>query len=314
MPYGDLPAYGSDAWKAGVPRDVGADWDFDDVRDHYLRELYGEDAATLAARDPALFADLSRATSAHVMEATLAEWRRPDSPTRGGVVWTLQDVVPGAGWGVLDAAGAPKAAWYRLKRAFRPVQLTITDEGVNGLALHVLNETAQAVEAELSLVALAEGARPVVRCARTLALTPRSAQTITAFDLLGAFFDFGHVYRFGPPAHDAVVARLATLEGATLAQAVHYPLGRRLPRPAPTVTAILAAEGDGWMLTLETDRLVEEAWIGAPGLRPDDDGFALAPGLKTVVRLKRSGPIADPAVTVRASGGAILCQASSLRS
>ncbi|MEA2291676.1 MAG: beta-mannosidase, partial [Solirubrobacteraceae bacterium] len=67
-------------WTAGVPRDVGADWDFEDVRDRYLGLLFGEDPAELRRVDPDRYLELSRATSGEVMAVVMGEWRRAASP------------------------------------------------------------------------------------------------------------------------------------------------------------------------------------------------------------------------------------------
>lgn len=297
-----VPAVHDPRWKARTPRDVGAAWDFEDVRDHYLGLLYGVDPTRLRAEDPERYLALSRATTAEVMEATFAEWRRPGSPTRGGLVWFLRDLWPGAGWGVIDATGEPKSAFWALKRAFRPVQLTMTDEGVNGLALHLVNDTPRPVDAILRFACLRDGATPVARGERAVTLSPGSGQTLSSAALLGSFFDVTYAYRFGPPAHDSCVATLAdAATGRVLAEAFHFPQGRGAARVPVALSVQVDRDRDGWSLLVAADRLAQSVHIVDDAFSPDDNWFHLPPGRDKRIRLRPRGAAdATPAGRVTA--------------
>ncbi|WP_207458939.1 glycoside hydrolase family 2 protein [Azospirillum sp. SYSU D00513] len=272
-------------WKEGVPRDVGASWDFEDVRDHYLKRLYGVEPAALRYEDPDRYLRLSRAVTGEVMEAAFAEWRRPGSGCGGALVWLFQDLRPGAGWGVVDAAGGPKAAWHALKRAFRLVHLALTDEGVNGLGIHLINETAQVIKATLSLSCLRHGELPVVRAERPVTLPPRGAFTLSSSALLDSFFDITHAYRFGPAPHDATVALLADAEGNRIAEAFHFPRGYPIAPVDLGLSAEALRDEEGWSLLVISRRLALSVHIEDDGYRAAEEWFHLAPGAERRVRL-----------------------------
>lgn len=295
-------------WKARVPRDRGAGWDFEDVRDHYFHELYGLDPAAVRYGDPDRYLDLSRALTGEIMAAAFAEWRRNGSSCRGALVWTFQDLLPGAGWGLVDATGVPKPVYHALKRSFRPVQVCVTDEGTNGLAIHVLNETPETKPLVLTLACLRDGSVPVVAGRRELDLAPREVKEIAATDLFGAFFDVTYAYRFGPPAHDVTVARLLDpATGEVLSEAFHFPQGYPQARLPLEVEGKLEQAGEGnWTLRLEAKRFARSVHLVAPGFTVSDDWFHLAPGAGkrlTLVRRSGTGPDARPVVELAALNG-----------
>ncbi len=292
-------------WKARVPRDVSASWDFEDVREHYLERLYGVRPDTLRYEDPDRYLRMSRAVTGEVMEHTFAEWRRARSGTGGALVFLFQDLWPGAGWGVVDSLGVPKAAWHALKRAFRPVQVLLTDEGVNGLAVHVLNETPRALNLKLSVQCLRLGEVPVVQAERELALPARGSVEIQAAAMFDSFFDTTYAYRFGPAAHDVSVAAIVDAgTGERLAEAFHFPVGRGAARVELGLTAQVEARDGGWVLKLRTKRLAQSVHIDDEHFRADDEWFHLAPGIERVVRLTpRPGAAAVPDGEVHALNG-----------
>ncbi|AWN52797.1 beta-mannosidase [Methylobacterium sp. 17Sr1-1] len=290
------------AWAHGVPRDRGADWDFEGVRDHYVGALYGIDPETVRRDDPERYLTLGRAAVTDVMEATFAEWRRAGSPTAGGLVWLYHDLAPGAGWGVVDVAGRPKSAWYALKRAFRPVQALLSDEGLNGLHAHVVNETAEALDVTLALSFASTTGKVAARAERALSLAPRETITLSSAALLGRFFDATASYRFGPAAHDLAHLRLSGADGTLLAEAFHFPAGRDATPREIGLCAALVEDRDDLVLRVAAERHALSVHVALDGEgRPADNWFHLAPGGERHLRL--TGTAGRPSGVVRAVNG-----------
>ncbi|MGU3362124.1 glycoside hydrolase family 2 protein [Methylobacterium sp. M6A4_1b] len=270
-------------WDRGIPRDRGADWDFEQVRDHYVGLLYGVDPAALRADDPQRYLELGRAAVAEVMEATFAEWRRARSPTAGGLVWFLRDLGPGTGWGVIDWNQAPKSGWYALKRAFRPVQVTLSDEGLGGLHLHVHNETAQGLDLRLGLTFANRTGKVGARAERDLTVGPRASLTLSSAEMLGRFFDGTDSYRFGPRIHDVAHARLTDATGTVIAESFHFPGLRPVAPEAIGLRVAPVADAPVPTLRIATDHLALGVSVRSPEARPSDSGFHLAPGTERLV-------------------------------
>ncbi|MCM8739283.1 glycoside hydrolase family 2 protein [Azospirillum sp. A1-3] len=287
-----VPALHHPRWKERVPRDPGASWDFEDVREHYLEALYDVDPRRLRYEDPDRYRRLSRAVTGEVMQAVVDEWRRAGSTCAGGLVWQWRDPWPGAGWGVVTADGTPKPAWHALKRAFRPLRVILTDEGVNGLAVHLVNDTAQPVEALLRLTAWRNGARdgavPVLKAERPVTLPARGAISLAAAELSDRFFDTTYSYRFGPIPHDVVTAQLlsAEREAEPIDESHYFPKGRSLPRSDLGLTAVVEGQEGNWALRLATARFACSVHVEDERFQAEDAWFHLPPGVERVIRLR----------------------------
>lgn len=289
-------------WKARTPRDLGAGWDFDDVRDHYVARLYGVDPTSLRWTDHDRYLDLGRSATGEVMARTFGEWRRPGSTCRGGLVWFLKDLWPGAGWGVLDAEGLPKAAFFHLRRALAPVAVHLSDEGTNGLDVHVVNDRADSLAATLE-VALYRGEVSVGSETTRVDLVPHSTSTVPVASLQHGFVDVTHAYRFGPPTCDLVVATVRAGE-TLLARTFHAVTG--LPSGKTDLglaaTAVPLADGT-FALTVTSRRWAHGVVVEVEGFVAEDAWFDVPPGGAHTVVLRPSATATAPRGTVRALNG-----------
>jgi beta-mannosidase len=293
--------------KAGIPRDPGATWDFEDVRDFYVRSLFAVDPIAARNDDAELALDLGRAAVAEVMSAVMSEWRRPGSRCAGGLVLAWQDLEPGAGWGLLDRAGQPKAPWYALRRVLDPLAVLLVDEGLSGLMIHVVNDHPRPFRGELRLAAYNDNGLRVEDARQAVDVSAHGATSISASALLGGFRDLTRAYRFGPPTHDVVVATLASAGDEPDREAFYFPLGFARPRRDDielTATAARPAPNelgpDEWAVTITSKRFAQWVAVDAPGFTPRDSWFHLAPGATRTIRLRGDDPDRDPRGEVRA--------------
>ena len=288
-------------WKAGVPRDAGTGWDFDDVRDWYLGQLFGVDPVELRRVDLARYLELSRAASGEVMAETFGEWRRPGSACAGGLVLWSRDLRAGAGWGLIDVLGRPKVAYHQLIQVLSPVAIWTTDEGLGGIDVHIANDLSQPLEGRVRVALYRDQEIRVDEAKTELAVPAHSAMTLNVETVLGHFGDVSWAYRFGPPNADVVVASLESPDGEVVAQAFRFPAGRptRLESAESLglTAAVLAQKGSEARVRLSATRLVYAARVSAPGWTSVDDAVSIEPGVSRDVRLRGHGQALTGAVT-----------------
>jgi beta-mannosidase len=296
------------SWKAGVARDAGSGWDFDDLRDDCLKLVFGVDPGAIRRYDHDRYLELSRAVTGEVMAHVFGEWRRAGSPSGGGLILWLRDLVAGAGYGVLDHRGRPKTAYHHLRRILAPTSVWLVDEGIGGVVVHVANDGPAPLTARLRIALYTELELPVGEAVETLEVPPHTTVERNVEGMLGRFVDAAWAYRFGPPAQDAIVASLERVAGSAprdeasgaagelLAQAFHFPAGRplvqeRAERLGLAATASTGADGS-LRLEISTRRLAYGVRIHVTGHAASDDAFSVEPGGTRIVTLR---PVASDA-------------------
>ena len=259
----------------------------------------------LRYNDPERALELSRAAVAECVTATFSEWRRAGSRCSGGLVLGLRDLEPGSGWGLTDWCGRPKAPWYALRRACAPIALLVTDEGVNGLRLHVRNDAGATLHGTVRVELFADGEALVDTSERSVDVAPRGVEAVDLATLFDGFRDLNQAYRFGPPSHDVVVATLMGEDGGLLADLAVLPLGRDRPvERGLGLRAVAHQVGDQWALDVSTERFAQSVALEIRGFDPEDSWFDLAPGRLRRIGLKPHSQAGDspnrPKGTVRA--------------
>ncbi len=275
-------------YKERVPRDNGVGWDFADVTDHYVERFFGVDARAVRYADHDRYLALSRAAVTHAMERVFGLFRAGGSTCRGALVFTLRDLWDGAGWGVVDARGRPKAPYHGLRRALAPVAPFLVDEGLDGVVLHVANDRPAPFAGTAEIALLRADGRPVETARVPVEVPPRGESVLGVEAALGRFVDSSEAYRFGPPAHALVRATLTALgEEEPFAQAVHLPGGLAHPvEPDLGLEAVARHVGGGdYEVTVRTERLALFVSVDAPDHVPSDSYFHLAPSTSWRFRL-----------------------------
>ena len=309
MPGGESIRVHSPAWKARAPRDLGAGWDFDDVRDFYLKQLFAVDPIALRYADHDRYLAVSRIVSGELMARAFTQWRQVGSTCTGALVWFLRDLWAGAGWGLIAHDGAPKAALYILRRVLKPRAVFIVDEGVNGLDLHVLNECGDELRGKVTVCVFARGEVRLRTVGVSVVVAARGGKVIALASLFEEWMDLSYAYRFGPPAANLFTATLQDAAGTTLAETTWVPSG---PLPDPTdlgLSAIGRGTASGELeVEVTTKRFARYVHIEVDGATAIDNYFDLAPGVSRSIALT-----SQPGATHRSGSVAALNQNGSVR-
>ena len=282
-----MPAH-HPSWKQGVPRDNGSGWDFADITDYYIEQLFGINPAQLRITEPQRYLEVCRATSCEVVERTMNILRANSAQGRAALVWYLHDLKQGAGWGYIDSLGVPKSAFYGLARASQPSTILFVDEGLEGLAIYLAHDGAAVLDCQLEIALITAEGNVFEQATQPCQITPNSLKRISVDAFLGRFVDSSYAYRFGARGFVACVAKLVAANGQVITQKTHANSVVMLDKHQDlTLTAhAQQIEKNSHLLTISSNKPAFFAAIQAVGCHLSDNYVHIMPNFDAQINLQ----------------------------
>ena len=275
-------------WKEGVPRDSGAGWDFADITDFYIEQLFGVNPTQLRITEPQRYLDFCRATSCEVVERTMNILRADSKQGRAALVWYLHDLKQGAGWGYIDSLGVPKSAFYGLARASQTTTILFVDEGLEGLAAYIAHDGAEQLDCQLEIALITSDGAILEQKIQGHQFAPRSITRVSIDVFLGRFVDSSYAYKFGARSFVACAAKLVSADGQLIAQKIYAdPIVILEKHHELTLTAhAKQIEKNSYVLTISSNRPAFFATIDAIGCSLSDNYVHVMPHFDTQISLQ----------------------------
>lgn len=158
-----------------------------------------------------------RMAAGRAVEHTLTHLRRTDSRCDGVIVLATRDLVPGAGWGLLDSDGCPKSTWYAMRRACAETAVTVTDDGLNGLHIRVFHDRPEPFKGMMYVRTWTIHGAAGPTAQRIVDLEAHQHVRLNLDEVLGGFLDLDHMWGFGPRQWEAIEVHIvpqAPVEGS----------------------------------------------------------------------------------------------------
>jgi beta-mannosidase len=189
----------------------------------------------------------------------------------GSLYWQLNDVWPAISWSSIDYHGRWKALQFHARRFYAPLLATaLREHGTTQVTL--VSDRTTPVQARWRLRVMDFAGRLISEQQHDVTLAPLAATPV------GTFSD-PQLAGSQPRAGFAVVDVL--VGGRSVSRAlVFFVAAKRLALPLPHIRTQWAPSGDGYTLTLSTDRLAREVWVsfGTLDAQLSDNAFDLLPG------------------------------------
>jgi beta-mannosidase len=223
-------------------------------------------------RDLATFAYLSQVMQAEGIQLAAEHLRASRPRSMGSLYWQLDDAWPGITWSGIDYFGRWKALQFHARRFYAPLLVAaLRHHGVTNVSL--VSDRTTPVAAQWRLRVMDFSGKVIGQQQADVTLPPLSSTHV------GTFSDAQLLHGADPRAAFAVFE--LRVEGREVSRnLVFFDELKNLALPRPEIRTRLEATGDGYRLTLASDKLAREVWVSFGNIDAEvsDNAFDILPG------------------------------------